>query len=126
MATILTVDDALVMRKLVATILETAGHSVITLASGESALRFAKMNAVDLVITDQYMEGIKGTTLVRRLRELESYATTPILILTTESAGSVKQTARDVGANGWVQKPINPEDFIAGITKVLKKHGVAA
>jgi len=44
------------------------------------------------------------------------------LILSTESKDEVKQLAKDNGANGWIQKPIVPEDLTNGVNRVLDKY----
>ena len=124
MARILAVDDAQVMRHLVKASLEAAGHEVITQEDGTKALAFAKTGRVDLVITDQNMPCIKGTTLIRRLREIDAYSLIPILMLSTESGDAVKKLARDSGADGWVQKPIDPDRLIHGVKTMLEKFDI--
>ncbi|MFT7686597.1 MAG: CheY-like chemotaxis protein [Candidatus Azotimanducaceae bacterium] len=49
-------------------------------------------------------------------------AETPSLLLMTETDSGVRQVAKDVGANGWVQKPIVPEQKLAGVSRVLIKQ----
>ena len=50
-----------------------------------------------------------------------SLAATPILILTTEAGENEKQSARAAGANGWIQKPFNPERLIEAVATTLAK-----
>lgn len=121
MATILAVDDMRSMRDLVKSVLEKRGHQVITQEDGVEALNYAKSNSVDLVITDINMPNMTGLTLAGELRKLPSYHKTPILMLTTEDADVKKQEARTVGANGWIQKPFNPERLVNAVEKTMSK-----
>ena len=83
--TILAVDDSASMRQMVGHVLRTAGFRVIEASDGAEALE-VEARRVDAVITDQNMPEMDGLTLVRRLRAIDEYATTPILLLTTESS----------------------------------------
>ncbi|MBL7004423.1 MAG: response regulator [Gammaproteobacteria bacterium] len=119
MATILAVDDMRSMRDLVKSVLEKKGHAVTTHEDGVQALEFAKSNKVDLVISDINMPNMTGIQLASELRKLPSYAKTPILMLTTEDAQDKKQQAKASGANGWIQKPFNPERLLTAVSKTL-------
>lgn len=121
MATILAVDDMLSMRNLVQSVLEKRGHAVVIHDDGSSALEYAQQHAVDLVISDINMPNMDGISLVKALRELPEYQKTPILMLTTEDSGDRKNQARAAGANGWIQKPFNPERLINAVDKTLSK-----
>jgi len=122
MARILAVDDAIIMRSIVKSTLELSGHEVICFEDGAKALDWVKSQKIDLVISDQYMPGMKGTTLIAKLREFSHLQGIPMLILSTESKVEVKQLAKDSGANGWIQKPIVPEDLTSGVNRVLGKY----
>jgi two-component system chemotaxis response regulator CheY len=61
-----------------------------------------------------------GISLVRHLRGLPSYATTPILILTTESGDDMKAKGKAAGATGWLVKPFDPNKLIDVIKRVIR------
>jgi two-component system chemotaxis response regulator CheY len=61
-----------------------------------------------------------GLTLVRSLRELRDYKTTPILLLTTESSDAMKAQGRAAGATGWLVKPFDPATLLEVVQKVLR------
>ncbi len=119
MATILAIDDMRSMRDLVKSVLEKRGHTVETHEDGQKALDWAKNNSVDLVISDINMPNMTGIELLAELRKLPSYLKTPILMLTTEDAQEKKQKAKASGANGWIQKPFNPERLSNAVDKTL-------
>ena len=105
MFSILTVDDSPSIRQLVAFSLANAGYQVFEAADGNEALDRARENVIDLVLTDQNMPNLDGVGLVKALRELPEYKTTPIFILTTEPSDAVRMSANDAGVTGWIEKP---------------------
>lgn len=119
MAKILAVDDSASMRQMVSFTLKGAGHEVLEATDGAEALSLARDNAVDLVLTDVNMPNMDGISLIRELRNLESYKFTPILTLTTESAPEKKQEGKAAGATGWIVKPFSPDQLLSTIQKVL-------
>ncbi len=119
MATILAVDDSASMRQMVSFTLKGAGFDVVEAADGQQALDKAKSGEFDLVLSDVNMPVMDGIELVKNLRALPNYKFTPILMLTTESAGDKKMQGKNAGATGWLVKPFNPEQLLATIRKVL-------
>ena len=121
MAKILAVDDALVMRQLVQTILEDAGHDVTLAVDGVDAMKNARNENFDIVITDINMPNMSGISLVTKLRRLPGYSVIPILMLTTESSDFKKEKAKSVGADGWIQKPIDQVRLCNAVSSVLQR-----
>ena len=121
MAHILAVDDAKVIRMMVKTILEDHGHQVTLAEDGREALKFARENEVDLVITDLNMPNMGGMSFTAALRNLDAYRYTPILIMTTEDSDYKKNKAKGSGATGWIQKPVNEERLLRAVEKTLSK-----
>ncbi len=118
-ATILAVDDSASMRQMVSFTLRHAGYEVVEAVDGVEALEYARGNVVNLVLTDVNMPKMDGITLVRELRQLESYRYIPLLMLTTEAGQDKKLEGRKAGATGWLVKPFNPDKLLATIAKVL-------
>jgi len=119
MARIMAVDDALAIRQAVELILKQHGHQVFMFEDGKQALDFARTETVDLVITDLNMPEMNGMSLITGLRRLDSYKSTPILIMTTESADYKKKKAKTVGATGWIMKPFTEERIANALKKTL-------
>jgi len=120
MHSILAVDDSASMRQMVAFTLKGAGYNVIEAADGQEALDKARGETVDLVLTDQNMPRMDGITLVQNLRGLATYASTPILILTTESSDEMKAKGKAAGATGWLVKPFDPGKLLDVVRKVIR------
>jgi two-component system chemotaxis response regulator CheY len=82
-------------------------------------LEKAKGKTFNLVLTDQNMPRMDGLTLIKNVRALPQYKTTPILMLTTESSDAMKQQGRTVGATGWLVKPFDPQKLVEVVKKVI-------
>ncbi len=117
--TILSVDDAATMRKMVSFTLRGAGHEVLEAPDGASALAVLRSRLVDLVITDIHMPNMNGIELTRQLRALPAFGRLPILLLTTESDPGKKAEGRAAGATGWIVKPFSQEQLLAIVAKLL-------
>lgn len=116
---VLTVDDSASIRQMVSFTLKSAGYEVVEGVDGEDGLNKAKQKAVDLVLTDQNMPKMDGLTLIKNLRTLPNYRTTPILMLTTESSDAMKASGKAAGATGWLVKPFDPQKLLEVVKKVI-------
>jgi two-component system chemotaxis response regulator CheY len=119
MANVLTVDDSVSLRKLVANTLASAGHQVAEASNGAEALEVIKTRMFNLIISDINMPVMDGLTFIKHVRVLAAYKYTPILVLTTEMDPAKKKVAKESGATGWLVKPFDPEQLLNTIRKVL-------
>lgn len=117
--TVLAVDDSASVRQMVAFTLKDRGYDIMEAVDGEDGLSKARTKPADLVLADQNMPKMDGPTLIRSLRALPQYATTPILMLTTESSEVMKMQGRSAGATGWLVKPFDPQKLLEVVRKVI-------
>lgn len=116
---ILAVDDSASIRQMVAFTLKGAGFEVVEAVDGVQAQSQAQQRRFDLVLTDQNMPNMDGLSLVRALRGMPQYSSTPILMLTTESSDDMKAKGKAAGATGWIVKPFDPNRLLQVVGKVL-------
>ncbi|MEY4592563.1 MAG: hypothetical protein RIR18_1458 [Pseudomonadota bacterium] len=116
---ILAVDDSASIRQMVSFTLKSAGYEVVEAVDGMDGLDKAKSRSINLVLTDQNMPRMDGLTLIKNLRALPQYKSTPILMLTTESSDAMKSQGRTAGATGWLVKPFDPQKLIEVVRKVI-------
>ncbi len=118
---ILAVDDSTSIRQMVAFTLKSAGYSVIEAADGQEGLDKANSSndTISLILTDQNMPKIDGLTLIKTLRGQSKFASTPILMLTTESSDDMKAQGKAAGATGWLVKPFDPHKLLEVVKKVI-------
>jgi two-component system, chemotaxis family, chemotaxis protein CheY len=120
-ANILTVDDSASIRLTTRLALTSAGYTVTEAVDGMDGLAKMKSGSFDLIVTDLNMPNMDGLTMIRSLRQLPAYMGTPVIFLTTESDGELKQQAKDAGATGWLTKPFEPDMLVKIARKVLGK-----
>jgi two-component system chemotaxis response regulator CheY len=118
-ATIMTVDDAATIRKMVSWTLKGAGHEVIEAADGAEALTAIRGRKVDMVISDINMPNMDGIELTRQLRGRPETARIPVILLTTESDAEKKAAGKAAGATGWMVKPFSQDALLAVVAKVI-------
>jgi two-component system chemotaxis response regulator CheY len=117
---ILIVDDSESIRELVGLTLESSGYQVEKGIDGQDAMRFLDGREFDLVITDLNMPVMDGIELIRQIRKSPSYATVPVLMLTTESQAVKKDEAKAAGATGWIVKPFVQDKLLSVVKKVIR------
>jgi two-component system chemotaxis response regulator CheY len=65
------------------------------------------------------MPNMGGLEFIKNARALSELKFTPILTLTTESEESMRTEAKNLGATGWLVKPVAGADLIKVIKQVL-------
>jgi PAS domain S-box-containing protein len=107
--TALVVDDSSVNRRILASLLESAGARVITAASGLEAVELARQHRPDVVLMDLRMEDIDGFEATRRIHAQPETTTTPVMAVTASAFGDVREAARAAGCVDFVPKPVRAE-----------------
>ncbi len=120
MATVVVVDDDAGIRESAALALQKAGHRVHQAGDAASALQLLKGHRVDVVVSDIYMPGGDGLSLLQAISERKD---PPRVILMT-ARGSIETTAvaQRSGAFDYLAKPFNLSDLIASVASAVKKR----
>ncbi len=119
MKKILAVEDNEKDMYLIGFILRKNGHEVIEARTGEEGVELAKKEKPDLILMDVQLPGIDGLEATKRIRESEADAETPIVALTSYIMTGDREKALNAGCTGYLEKPINPETFMASVEKYL-------
>ncbi len=119
--TVLTVDDASTMRKMISVTLRGAGYDVMEASDGMEAAAILKTTVVDLIVSDINMPRMNGIDLTRQVRSGGINKSTPILLLTTESSPEMKNQGREAGATAWIVKPFQPDQLAGVVGQVLSR-----
>src|ERR1044071_6134828 len=114
---VLVVDDEKNQREIYTLILEDDGYQVTTAQSGEQALRFARENQFDLVLTDYKMTGMDGLTLLGELLKLDP-SIIVVMMTAHGSVDSVKEALRG-GAFDYLEKPIDRSQLLKIVENAL-------
>jgi len=108
MISVLYVDDEEISRYLSKFVLEKQAPdmSIIALSSPVEAMVYLKLNPVDVVVSDYYMEPVDGLSFLVMVRQ--HYTSLPFIMLTAQSKESVAITALNEDADYFLKK--NPEN----------------
>ena len=119
MKRILVVEDNETNMYLIRFILRKSGHEVIEARTGEEGVERATKEKLDLVIMDIQLPGIDGLEATKRIRVSLANEELPIIALTSYAMAGDKEKALAAGCTGYIEKPINPETFVAQIEEYL-------
>ena len=117
---VLVVDDEPQILHALETTLRGAGYEVTTAGTGEQALILAATRPPDAVVLDLVLPGKSGVEVARELR---TWTTTPILILSAVGDEADKVDALDAGADDYVTKPFGIDELLARLRAVLRRSG---
>lgn len=99
--------------------LEHEGFAVTHAESGEEALRLLESAPVDLLVLDLMLPGISGLEVCRRSRR--RYPHLPILMLTALSRDQDRIAGLAEGADDYLAKPFNLEEFLLRVKAILRR-----
>jgi two-component system KDP operon response regulator KdpE len=115
---ILVVDDEPQILRALETNLRGAGYEVATAATAEHALTIAAIRSPDAVILDLVLPDGSGIDVCRELR---SWSSAPILVLSVVGDEAEKVAALDAGADDYVQKPFGIDELLARLRALLRR-----
>ncbi len=106
---ILIIDDAMVMRNIHKNVLKEHGlkdEDFREAGDGETALRIAYDEPIDLFLVDWNIPKMSGLEFVRKIRGTDRYAKTPVIMITSEAAKYNVLEAIEAGTTDYLVKPI--------------------
>ena len=118
MKKLLIVEDNAVNLDLVEQILEDE-YELVFARDGGAALEAALRERPDLILMDLSIPVLDGWSVIRKVRESEEIADTPILAVSAHAASADIQRALDAGANGYVTKPVDEDELLERIEAAL-------
>jgi two-component system, OmpR family, phosphate regulon response regulator PhoB len=102
---ILLVEDEVVIRGLVETLLTTAEVQVECASSGPEAVKRAREAPFDMYLLDIVLPGLDGVSVLRLLRADPANAGKPVYMLSAKQKSADMETAKRAGATGYIAKP---------------------
>jgi CheY-like chemotaxis protein len=111
--TALVVDDSTANRRILASLLESAGVRVITAAGGIEAIELTRAHRPALVFMDLKMDDLDGLEATRRLARDPATANIPVIAVTASALGDIRQTVRDAGCVDYLSKPVRAQVLFA-------------
>ena len=118
---ILIVDDEPNVLELVNYNLKLNGFTTDMASDGRTALSKIKEGAYDLVILDQMLPIISGIEVLKTMRDLKEFSSTPVLMLTAKSEEADVVQALNFGADDYITKPFRVHEMIARVKSILRR-----
>lgn len=119
MAHVLVVEDNPANLKLVAVLLERAGHEVLVAVDGESAVSLAHEHVPDLVLMDVQLPGMDGLAATALLKADPKTCAIPIIALTAMAMKDDQARARTAGCDAWIAKPLRYRELYEAIDRLI-------
>jgi PAS domain S-box-containing protein len=117
---VLLVDDDPLILNVSSKIIGTAGHLVTATSSGQAALEaFARdPGAYDVLLTDESMPAMTGTTLIGELRRIRS--TLPCVLMTGRLDDAFVDRTQALRLVQLIAKPFSPQVLLAAIARAFE------
>jgi DNA-binding response OmpR family regulator len=115
------VEDEPLIARLAQVNLEHAGYQVESVHDGMAAWEALESGSVrpDLILTDITLPYMDGFELLRRLKATPDLASIPVVIMTARALDAHIAMATELGADRYMNKPINPTELVETIGSVL-------
>ncbi len=112
---ILVVEDNDLNRKLFCDVLQAGGFAVEQVADGHEAIERARRFIPNLVVMDIQLQDVSGLDLIATLKQDAELADVPVLAVTAYAGKGDEQRIREVGAEGYLAKPVSIGPFMAAV-----------
>ena len=113
---ILIVDDDSAGLQLLRTLV---GGDSTCFADPEAALDWCARHTPELALIDYHLPGVSGVEFIRRFRRIPRLANVPVIMVTCDNYGALRQQAREAGATDFVAKPVEVRDFRLRVRNLL-------
>lgn len=119
MPTVLIADDSPTLRRIVSTVLERAGYTVVLATDGVEAIQGAFRVQPDAIILDVQMPRLSGYVTARLLKDDWQTAEIPVLLLTSLDAASDRYWGAQTGADRFLTKDFEAPQLVAAVQEVV-------
>ena len=119
-ARILLIEDNPQNRYLARFLLEQRGHEVVQAETGPQGLELAAQVRPDLILLDIQLPGMDGYTVAQTLKSDPDLSSIPIVAVTSYAMSGDRERCLAAGAEGYIEKPISPESFVAEVERFLR------
>ena len=119
MSTALIVDDVQTDLMILTSYLETLGWRVIAAMNGEEALTYLSSNKPDIVFLDVVLPGRSGFEICRAIKSQTDTQQIPVVMCSTKNTDMDRFWGLKQGADLYLTKPVNQQDFTTAIQKLV-------
>ena len=119
---ILVVDDEESLLKMMLHRLNKSGYEAFGAADGEEALDLARQRTPDLIVLDVFLPKMNGDEVAKILKRDSLLASVPILLISA-AVETLEERTRSSGADGYLFKPFETQEFLGMIKEHLAAWG---
>ncbi|MFN6481711.1 MULTISPECIES: response regulator transcription factor [unclassified Nostoc] len=119
MNTILVVEDGLTDMEIISRYLQQAGYSVMSAKSSEEAQEKIDINKPDIIFLDVILPGKSGFEICRELKSNPETSKIPVVFCSTKNSDVDKIWGNMLGADGYLSKPIDREELVVTLKRLL-------
>ena len=123
-ARILVIEDDAFSRDALARLLMGEGYEAQSASDGESGIEKARAMHPDVIILDLNLPGIDGHQVIEMIRGDGPLKSVPILVVTGDEDKAARE-AVELGADGYLTKPVEFDDLIQAISHLSYDSAVA-
>lgn len=118
---ILIIEDSALNRKILEDALVQKGYQTLTAEDGREGMDKLNKDSPDLVIMDVVMPNMNGWETCKQIRAAAKVQATPIIIMTSKNTPQDMLQAFEVGADEFLDKPINLEEMYETVERLLNR-----
>ncbi|MDB5934110.1 MAG: sensory box protein/response regulator [Massilia sp.] len=123
MARILIIEDNPTNMELMAYLLTAFGHTPLCAFDGEQGVAMARADDPDLILCDAHLPKLDGCGVVAVLKADPQLRPIPVLVVTALAMLGDRERLLAAGFDGYIAKPIEPEQFVAQLEPFLAPGG---
>ncbi len=115
---VLVIEDDPPVRNLIVTTLKTHDYKYLTAKNGAEAIMMASSHNPDVLFLDLGLPDMDGIDVIRQVR---SWSTTPIIVISARGDDADKIEALDAGADDYLTKPFSVEEMLARLRVTIRR-----
>ncbi|MBI3143511.1 MAG: response regulator [Bacteroidetes bacterium] len=119
MKTALIIEDNAQNMYLLTYLLECAGYRVLQAFDGQRGIEMSLGHTPDIILLDIQLPKMDGYEVARELIGIHGTKSIPIVAVTSYAMPGDREKALASGATGYIEKPIDPDNFVAQLEKII-------
>ena len=120
---ILVVEDEKSIAHFISTVLANNGYEAMQARSGSEAISMISSHCPDLIILDLGLPDMDGLDILRQLR---SWSSLPVVVVSARAHEKDKVTALDLGADDYLTKPLGTDELLARVRTAIRHTRTAS
>ncbi|CAB3687211.1 hybrid sensor histidine kinase/response regulator [Paraburkholderia rhynchosiae] len=123
---VLVIDDVAMNRAVMVEFLGRLGFEIVEATGGRQGLAKTLSERPALIVTDIVMADMDGLEATRRLRQIQGFSDVPVIATSASPSGADEQRSLDAGANAFLSKPIDFDQLLAHVARLLHLEWIYA